>query len=417
MPIDKKAVRKEVSAYIAGSADELTRITQELIRIPSVNPPGDYQAMAEKMAELYRAEKLEPVTISATDQEIRDLGLTTPRPNVVAMHKGTGGGKVLCLDAHMDVVETGDPAMWTFPPFSGELHEGRIYGRGAEDTKSHLAIQLIVSRALRELGIELEGDLMLTSTVDDEIGQWPGMGFLIEQGFEKLGLPKPDYHVVGEPTGIDQLACLARGRLWYDITIKGRAAHGGNPEAGVNAVEKAIDLANMVRAMDLHSDPLMGRTTMNLGILQGGNSINLVPASARITFDIRPSTPRETVKEFMESCLEKLKAQDPDFMVESLKLVNFRQSGGIGPDHEFVKTVSAITKEVTGKDVSYTGGGNTGYSSLGNAYWTYINGVASIMYGGGHFSRAHAVDEYIKVAELVEAAQVFAGLAVELLCE
>ncbi len=412
MSNDKKTLRAAAAERVEHARDDLIRITQELVRIPSVNPPGDYTRMAEAMVRNYRAEGLHPVVVEAPRAEIEALGLTMPRPNVLNWVRGKGKGPVFCLDAHMDVVGTGDEAAWTYPPFGGEYHDGRIYGRGAEDTKAHLAIQLIVFRALREAGIELQGDLLLTSTVDDEIGQWPGMGFLMERGFEENGFPRPDYHIAGEPTGIETVGCLARGRLWYEYVIKGRSAHGGNPAEGINAVDKAIDLANAVRRLEPHDDPLMGATTVNLGILQGGDAINVVPERCKITFDIRPARKKEAIKEFMDRTVRELQAKDPDFVIESMRLLNDRQTGGIGPDHPFIQTVRSVVKEITGKDVVPTGN-MAGYSSLGNAYWTSTNGVAGIMYGGGDFSRAHAVDEYVTADELVETAKVFAGLVIE----
>lgn len=412
MGTDKKALRKEVALRIEAHADDLVHLTQELVRIPSVNPPGDYQAISAKMAELYRAEGLEPQTIQAPKDEVEALGLNWPRPNVVALLDGSHGSPVFCLDAHMDVVSPGDESLWSHPPFSGDLVDGRIYGRGSEDTKAHLAIQLMVVRALKETGVELKGDLLLAATVDDETGQWPGMGYLIERGLEENNLPRPDYHLVGEPTGLDMLGCLARGRLWYEFVLRGRSAHGGNPSMGVNAIEKAMELALAVRRMELHSDPLMGTTTINIGIVRGGEAINVVPSRCLITFDIRPARKKEVIKELMGKILEDLGQRDPDFVVESMRLLNDRQTGGIGPDHPFVYMVKDVTRELTGREVTATGNID-GYSSLGNAYWTSQAGVAAIMYGGGEFSRAHGVDEYITVDELIETAKVFAGLVIE----
>jgi len=410
---DKKRLRKEIAARVEKYRDDLIRITQSLIRIPSVNPPGDYEGMAKKMAELYRGEGLIPIVTGASKEEIEGLGLTYPRPDVIALHKGTEGAPVFCLDAHMDVVGVGEESRWTFPPFSGEVHDGKIYGRGAEDTKCHLAAQIIVYRAIKEMGLKLKGDLILSSTVDDEIGAWPGMGYLLEKGFRQNGFPRPDYHVAGEPTGLELLGCLARGRLWYEYVLKGVSAHGGNPKAGVNAIEKAIALANAVKAYPIHTDPLMGSDTINIGILQGGSAINVVPSRCKITFDIRPATKTEVVKVFMDRTIEELKKSDSTFEIESMRLLNDRQTGGIGPDHEFVHKVRNIVGEMTGKKVVATGG-MAGYSSLGNAYWSSREGIAGIMYGGGDFLRAHSVDEFIKIDELVETTQVFAGLVVEL---
>jgi len=413
MNSDKKKLRKEIAVRVNKYRDDLIAVTQSLVQIPSVNPPGNYEGMVKRMVELYGGEGLTPVVTGASQKKIEGLGLSYPRPNVIALQKGTEGKPVFCLDAHMDVVGAGDETMWTHPPFGGEVHDGRIYGRGAEDTKAHLAAQIILRRVLREMGLPLRGDLIFSATVDDEIGAWPGMGYLLENGFQSHGFPKPDYHVAGEPTGLEFLGCLARGRLWYEFVLKGVTAHGGNPEEGVNAIEKAIALANAVKAYPLHTDSLMGTDTINIGIIQGGEAINVVPSRCRITFDIRPATKTEVVKAFMHRTVAALKKNDRSFEVESMRLLNDRQTGGIGPNHEFVKKVGDVVAEMTGKKMTATGS-MSGYSSLGNAYWSSREGIAGIMYGGGDFLRAHAADEFIAIDELVETTQVFAGLAVEL---
>ncbi len=405
--------RQEAGKRIEQYRDDLVAMTQALVRIPSVNPPGNYEGMSEKMLELYRAEGLEPVIARAPKTDVEAQDLTFPRPNVIALVPGRKRSPVFCLDAHMDVVGVGDESRWTHPPFGGELHHGKIYGRGSADTKGHLAIQLIIVRVLREMGLELTGDLVVASTVDDEIGAWPGIGYLIERGFEEHGFPRPDYHVAGEPTGLELCGCVARGRVWYEYVLRGRAAHGGNPEEGVNAIEKAMTLARSVKAYPIREDPMMGADTINIGVMHGGEAINVVPSRCTITFDIRPTTKTEIVKSFMDATIRKLQDEDPDFVVEGVTLLNDRQTGGIGPEHEFVKTVQRIAQEVTGKAVKPTGDFG-GYSSLGNAYWSSTNGIAGVMYGAGAFDRAHSVDEYITADELVETCRVFMGLVIEL---
>jgi len=409
MVMDKRALREKVCQKVEDNRDELIRIVQELVRTPSVNPPGDYDKISHLMAKYYRAEGLDPVVACAPKEEIEKLGLSSPRPNVIALYEGREHSPVFCLDAHMDVVGAGDESLWKYPPFGGEIHDGKIFGRGAADTKCHLAAQLIALRAIKKVNIELKGDLLLTSTVDDEIGQWPGMGYLIEKGFEENGFKKPDYHIAGEPTGIERVWCVARGRLWYEIILKGKSAHGGNPKEGVNAIEKAISLANAMKKFEIKTDPLIGSDTVNLGILQGGQAINVVPSRCKITFDIRPTTKTEAVKHFVNTTIQELKDEDPDFEIESIRILNDRRTGGIGPDHKFVKMVQGVAKEITGKTIVPTGG-----LSLGNAYWTWVNGVASVMYGGGDLLRAHKVDEFVSIDELVEVTKVFAGLIIEL---
>jgi len=125
----------------------------------------------------------------------------------------------------------------------------------------------------------------------------------------------------------------------------------------------------------------MGTDTINIGILQGGEAINVVPSRCKITFDIRPASKTELVKEFMVRTVEALKKSAPPFEVESVRILNDRQTGGIGPEHEFVKRVGGVVAEMTGKKVTATGS-MSGYSSLGNAYGSSREGIAGIMYGG-----------------------------------
>ena len=414
MTEQRENVLGRVYAAIEHYRDDLVRITQELVRIPSVNPPGDYEAMAQRMEALYRAEGLEPVVAGAPRAKVDALGLSYPRPNVIALYEGSAHSPVFCLDAHMDVVGVGDESAWSYPPFGGEVHDGHIYGRGAEDTKCHLACQLVVVRALKEAGVELKGDLLCTATVDDEIGQWPGIGYLMDEGFETHGFRKPDYHIAGEPTGLENVGCVARGRLWYEIVLKGKNAHGGNPKEGINAIEKAIALANAVQQnFAFKTDPLMETDTLNIGMIRGGEAINVVPDHCLITFDIRPTSPIQVVQAFMHKTIAELERNDPDFHIESLRLLNDRRTGGVGPEHEFVKRIQRITHEVTGKTV-VPSGSMGGYSSLGNAYWTWRGGVNSVMYGGGDFLRAHRVDESIGIDEMVETAKVFAAIILDI---
>jgi succinyl-diaminopimelate desuccinylase len=188
MAVDKKALRERVCQKVEENKDDLIRITQELVRTPSVNPPGDYDKVSDLMVDFYRAEGLDPVVACAPKEEVEKLGLSYPRPNVIAAYEGREHAPVFCLDAHMDVVGAGDESSWRYPPFGGEIHDDKIFGRGAEDTKCHLASQLIALRALKEADVDLRGDLILTSTVDDEIGQWPEWDTSLRRDFRNMAL-------------------------------------------------------------------------------------------------------------------------------------------------------------------------------------------------------------------------------------
>ena len=140
----KSELTEEVVRIVDDNKDDLIEILQQLVRIPSVNPPGNYGEIADLMVQLYQVEGLTPVVASASEADVEKLGLTYPRPNVIAKYEGKDHNPVFCLDAHTDVVGADDESLWEHPPFAAEIHDSKIFGRGTADTKAHLAAQLIV---------------------------------------------------------------------------------------------------------------------------------------------------------------------------------------------------------------------------------------------------------------------------------
>ena len=202
------------------SIDEtyLTGMTQELVHINSINPSLTPEGKGEVEIGAYVAEKMDDLGLAVTTTEI-----APGRINVVGMLKGSGDGRSLLLNAHMDTV--GVEGM-RIDPFGGEIRDGRLYGRGAQDMKASLAAMIAAAKALVDAGITLNGDLLITCVADEEH---------ISIGTEALVKQvSADAAIVTEPTDM-HISRAHRGFIWYEVETIGRAAHGSRYTEGIDA--------------------------------------------------------------------------------------------------------------------------------------------------------------------------------------
>ena len=253
------ATRDELLAAVDGARDEIIALCQALVRIPSINtgvmPTGDETPAAELLRD-----KLAAAGIAS---EI--LESAPNRGNLVARLAGSGGGPRLLYLSHTDVVPVEDGSAWTYPPFGAEIHEGRIYGRGANDMKNTVAAEAMALILLKRAGVPLRGDLIFAAGADEESGGKWGFGWLAEHHPEKLqadfGLNEGGGALVHAADG--RLAYLVntgeKGRLEIVITIKGRGYHASQPWRADNAVYKAQEVVRRIATYEpeRHVDPTL----------------------------------------------------------------------------------------------------------------------------------------------------------------
>ncbi len=369
--------------------------TSELVRRLSVNPPGDYAAVSAWVVRAFAEMGLEPRTLEGEPG----------RTNVVARISGVGGGSSLCLASHTDVVNIGEAAKWRYDPFSAHIDgDGVMWGRGSADSKGMLAGMMAATRAILASGVRLRGDLYLVAYVDDETAGHFGLRHVFNEG-----LVKAENLILGEAT-LFEIQYVFKARIWFDLETIGRSAHGAFPERGINAIDKAYKVIEAIRGIPLTSHPKLGRDTVNIGKIQGGEQVNVVAGRCRTSFDIRwgPGRTSRDIRAAVQVALDSLKAEDPELVLGEMLVAEERDPLEFTPDNPLVRATQAAGKAL-GREI-----GLGGWYSSGELYPVYTAGhiTNGLVIGPGEPWQAHAYDEHIPIKDLQEAARLYVLTAV-----
>jgi succinyl-diaminopimelate desuccinylase len=386
--------------------EELTRLTQELVRIPSVYRPEDPEGN-ESRAATFVADYLKGAGF-----EVRTEEVAPGRPNVWAVWDGDGPGKTLLFEAHTDVVTEGSSEAWEHPPFAAERSGGRIFGRGACDTKGNLAAAVVAVRAIKDSGVSFPGRLVLCHPVDEE-GMMSGIKAFIEGGHAE-GV---DAAVICEPEE-NQLCIEQKGALRVEVTVRGKMAHGAMPLSGVNPVTRAARFVVAVEELEREEirrcgeDPFVGYPSLTPTILMGPEAgepqINVVPASAYVALDIRtvPAQPHEELVEKLEGIIGRLAAEDPEFDA-TLEVIEERPPTETARDEPLVLAMDAAYRDLTGSEPRYNG---VPGATDGTFLYAWA-GIPIITTGAGDREIPHHRDEWVDEEELLEACRLYAATA------
>jgi succinyl-diaminopimelate desuccinylase len=330
-------------ARIDSARDDLVALTQDLIRIPTVNPPGEnYRAICDYLAKRLKKAGFEVQLVRAHDTP--GDSDRYPRWNVVARRQGARPGPCVHFNSHTDVVETGSG--WTVDPFGGELRDGRVYGRGACDMKGGLAASIIAIEAFIACYPDYPGAIEVSGTADEETGGYGGVAYLAGQGF--FDPDRVQHVIIPEPLNKDRVCLGHRGVWWAEIETRGRIAHGSMPFLGDCAVrhmgavvaemERTLFPALAARHTDMPVVPDGARhSTLNINSLHGGQAepepgftgypSACVPDSARMIVDRRYLIEEsvEDVRREMKDVLERVAADRADFQY------TLREMWDVGP--------------------------------------------------------------------------------------
>jgi len=408
-----------LSELIDTKIPELIELTQELVRIPTINPPGEaYTPCAQLIGERLRRRGFDVSYIRGEDTP--GDSSKHPRTNVIARMEGRRPGKCVHFNSHIDVVEAGNG--WTTDPFSAEVREGRIYGRGTCDMKGGLAASIIAVESYLEICGDFGGAIEISGTVDEESGGLGGVAYLAGKGL--FSKPRVDHVIIPEPLNKDRICLGHRGVWWGEIETHGSIAHGSMPFLGdcavrhMGAVMDAFETELFPKLAAKHTDmPVVPEgarsSTLNINSIHGGQPEGheglpspCVPDSCRLVFDRRFLIEEhiDEVKEEVVGILERL-ATTRDGFSYSLKDLLEVIPTMTDRDAPVVKAVATGIEAVLGDKPDYV-------ISPGSYDQKHIARIGHlhdcIAYGPGILDLAHRPDEFVVIQDMVDSAKVMA---------
>jgi len=359
------------------------RLTQQLVRIDTVNPKSPERPCAELAAKL----------LEEAGYAVKLYEFAPGRASLVARRDGEDAP--LCLAGHLDTVPLG-AAPWKHDPFAGEIGDGKLYGRGASDMKSGAAA--MVEAALQLARARMRRGLSLVLVAGEETGCEGAAHLARTPG----ALGRAGALLVGEPTG-NRPVIGHKGALWLRARVRGVTAHGSMPDRGVNAVYKAaravLKLAEL--RFEVPPDPLLGLPTVNVGTFSGGLNVNSVPDEATIGIDLRtiPSQRHAQVRAQLAALLGPEVELTPVVDLEGMRT---------GEDDPFVRQVRDALAEVTG---ARPDPGAATYFTDASVLTPAYGGIPTVVLGPGEMALCHQTDEYCLVARIEEAVEAYVRIA------
>ncbi|MDP2007734.1 MAG: M20/M25/M40 family metallo-hydrolase [Rubrivivax sp.] len=413
---------EQLDAWIDAHFDEETRFLQALVQVPTDTPPGNNAPHAERTAELLAGMGLTAEMHAVPADEVAAYGLQS-LTNLIVRRRFGEGGPTVALNAHGDVVPPGEG--WTHGPYSGEVVDGKLYGRASAVSKSDFASYTFALRALEALGRPLKGSggavaplrgaVELHFTYDEEFGGELGPGWLL-----KNGLTKPDLLIAAGFS--HQVVTAHNGCLQLEVTLHGLASHAAYPHTGVDALQAATKL---LTALYAHNDLLRTRLSavagithpyLNVGRIEGGSNTNVVPGKVVLKLD-RRSIPEENpaaVETEVRALIAASVAQCPGVRLEIRRLL---LAGPLQPLPGNAPLVAALQRHglaVFGEPIPTSG------TPLYTDVRLYAaHGVPAVIYGAGPRtvleSNAKRADEHLQLSDLRGATKVVARTLFDLL--
>jgi succinyl-diaminopimelate desuccinylase len=406
------AVLRQVDAL----AGEAVAFTSAMIRIPTINPPGDlYEECARFIGHVLADCGFETEYYAAEGRP--EHTVAHPRINVVGTRRGRADRPVVHLNGHFDVVPAGDG--WTVDPWGGEVRDGKIYGRGSCDMKAGIAAAVFASEAIRRAGIELNGTVEISGTVDEESGGFAGVAWLAEHG--RLSKDRTDYVIIPEPLYVDRICIGHRGVYWFEVQTRGRIAHGSMPFHGVSAIDHMGLVLDRIhrelqprlasRTTDVPVIPPGARhATLNVTGINGGQPVDgiqtpCVADRCRAVFDRRFLLEEgfDATKAEVIEMLDAIRRDVPDFQydIKDLMVVHPTRTPDGSP---VIGALERALQRVLGRSGLVASPGTYDQKHVAR-----IAGVPHcVAYGPGILDLAHQPDEYCGVDDLVSATKVIA---------
>jgi succinyl-diaminopimelate desuccinylase len=373
---------------------------KEVLRIKSVNPPGNEEPVAKKLKELLEQYDIETELVPHSEG----------RANLIAYLRGANHNeeshRVLGLSGHMDVVPTGD-VKWKYDPFAAEEVDGKIYARGASDMKSGLMSCVMAMIALKEENIQLNGDIKLLASVGEEVGA-VGAKQLVDKGY----VSDLSAMIIAEPKD-GEIVVSHKGAFWTQITCYGKTAHGSQPHKGINALLHLHEIINGILSDDFQlkyeTDPLLGEPTYSINVIEGGSNTNVVPDRCSVNIDFRtvPSQSHSDILDQLKEVIEKAKKKYPDLNAE-IKILNDLAPLITSKDDPFVQLVQEVCEDALGEKREPKG--MTGYTDA-SQFMKAEKDFPIIVWSTIGGETVHQPNEYVEIEKYLKGIEMFQSIA------
>jgi succinyl-diaminopimelate desuccinylase len=388
----------------AVDGDEVVQLTQNLVRIDSVASPGrPHEALVARFLE---------TRLRSDGFEVHWTDVEPERPNIVADWIGSGmPGKLLLLEGHTDVVTEGDRSAWAHDPFSGDLEDGKLHGRGAADMKGGLAAAIVALETVKRLAPDLPGRVRLLIPCDEE-GMMRGIKRMVQDGWHRgPDGCAADGAIICEPEE-NELCLFQRGGIRVAVTFTGRQAHGAMPYAGLNPIPALARFVLELRVVQnelqrlLGEHPVLGFPWLTPTVLEAGNlpQLNVMHADALVALDIRtvPGVDHGDIHSRLKTILETLEREEG--VRTRYEIIDDRPWTATDPGASIVRALEAAHPFSLMREPRYGGvPGTTDGTFLHRA------GVPIVTVGPGDREIPHQVNEFVRVDELVKSARLYAA--------
>lgn len=380
--------------------DEAIDLTRSLIKIPSI--VGDEKAIGNYLS-----------------RELAELGLSVEcieakegRANVISHIKGQTENVGLILVGHTDTVPIGQGTSesWEVDAFEGDLRKDWIYGLGSSDMKGGIVSILLAVKAVLNAKVKLKRGLTIIFCVDEEAGSIEGMKYIGERKLVKGSLA-----MAAEPTNM----CVQgwfKGRTWYEIEVRGKAAHSSSPGRGINAIHHMVDIIHRIKSVGFKykKDELVGDCTISFGTIEGGTSVKSIPDLCRSRVEVRtvPGQTGEGVREEINTHIDELKKTDPTLNA-SVSVIDGKDPMELSPKDPIIDVIQRASQRAIGRKLELGRSGSAG----GDLYFLWKNmGIPGIYFGPGDMGCAHSPNERVEVDNIVDVSKCYVAFILEF-CE
>ncbi|RAL26217.1 peptidase M20 [Thermoflavimicrobium daqui] len=404
----------EIIQWIEENRESVIQFVQELVSIPSDNPPGDCYEIAQHIEKRLKEFEFADIQFLEVDpKEVEANGMIRAANVVATTQFGDGSGNSIALNAHGDVVAPG--MGWTQDPYGGQIVDGKIYGRGAAVSKSDIATYTFAVMALRKFAADLSGEVALAFTFDEEAGGNIGPKWLLDHQYIK-----PDMAIAAGFTY--SIVNAHNGCLHLEVKLKGKSAHAAAPHTGNDALEAMTGVLQTIyhyrdSLQAIKSNiPGIDHPSIVVGLISGGINTNVVPDQCTIRLDRRliPEEDGAKVEAEIRSLIQEKVKEYEGIEVEITQILLAHNFGPTPEDTELIKTLGHNWRELMDGELMIDG-----VPLYTDARHFSQAGIPTVLFGAGPRTlleaNGHRADEHVRVEDLIKATKIVAITLYDLL--